>query len=65
MKTIYVPFKGTGDMATAVLGQQVSGAMTYVPFAINSKTKMRPLAVPMDKRHLLMPNVPTFNQVMA
>jgi len=26
---------------------------------------MRPLAVPMDKRHLLMPDVPTFNQVMA
>ena len=63
IKTIYVPFKGTGDMATAVLGQQVSGAMTYVPFAINNKTKMRPLAVAMDKRHPLMPDVPTFKEL--
>ncbi|HEY0887786.1 MAG TPA: tripartite tricarboxylate transporter substrate binding protein [Ramlibacter sp.] len=63
IKTIYVPFKGTGDMATAVLGQQVSGAMTYVPFAINNKTKMRPLAVAMEKRHPLMPDVPTFKEL--
>ena len=39
VKTIYVPFKGTGDMATAVMGAQVDGAMTYTAFAINNKTQ--------------------------
>jgi tripartite-type tricarboxylate transporter receptor subunit TctC len=64
IKTLYVPFKGTGDMATSVLGGQVSGAMTYVPFAIANKDKgVRPLAVAMEKRHPLMPDVPTFKEL--
>jgi tripartite-type tricarboxylate transporter receptor subunit TctC len=63
VKTIYVPFKGTGDMATSVMGAQVDGAMTYTAFAINNKTKIRPLAVAMDKRHPLMPDVPTFKEL--
>lgn len=63
VKTIYVPFKGTGDMSTAVLGAQVDGAMTYTAFAINNKGRVRPLAVAMDKRHPLMPDVPTFREL--
>jgi len=63
VKTIYVPFKGTGDMATAVMGAQVDGAMTYTAFAINNKARIRPLAVAMDKRHPLMPDVPTFKEL--
>ena len=63
IKTIYVPFKGTGDMATSVMGAQVDGAMTYTPFAINNKTRIRALAVAMDKRHPLMPDVPTFKEL--
>lgn len=64
IKTLYVPFKGTGDLATSVLGGQVTGAMTYVPFAIANKDKgVRPLAVAMDKRHPLMPDVPTFKEL--
>lgn len=63
VKTIYVPFKGTGDMATSVMGAQVDGAMTYTPFAINNKTRIRPLAVAMEKRHPLMPDVPTFREL--
>jgi tripartite-type tricarboxylate transporter receptor subunit TctC len=63
VKTIYVPFKGTGDMATAVLGSQVDGAMTYTPFAINNKARLRALAVAMDKRHPLLPDVPTFKEL--
>jgi tripartite-type tricarboxylate transporter receptor subunit TctC len=59
-----VPFKGTGDLATSVLGGQVDGAMTYVPFAIANKDKgVRPLAVAMEKRHPLMPDVPTFREL--
>lgn len=63
VKTIYVPFKGTGDMTTSVLGSQVDGAITYVPFAIANKTRVRALAVAMDKRHPLMPDVPTFKEL--
>lgn len=63
IKTNYVPFKGTGDMTMAVLGGHVDGAMTYTPFAIANKTKVRPLAVAMDKRHPLMPEVPTFKEL--
>ena len=63
IKTLYVPFKGTGDMATSVMGMQVDGAMTYTPFAITNKERIRPLAVAMDKRHPLMPDVPTFKEL--
>lgn len=64
IKTLYVPFKGTGDLATSVIGGQVTGAMTYTPFAIANKDKgVRPLAVAMDKRHPLMPDVPTFKEL--
>lgn len=63
MKTTYIPFKGTGDMTTSVLGAQVDGAMTYTAFAINNKGKVRALAVAMDKRHPLLPEVPTFKEL--
>lgn len=61
--TTYVPFKGTGDMTVAVLGGHVSGAMSYTAFAINQKGKVRALAVAMDKRHPLLPDVPTFREL--
>jgi tripartite-type tricarboxylate transporter receptor subunit TctC len=63
IKTLYVPFKGTGDMATSVIGGQVDGAITYTPFAIGNKTRVRPLAVAMETRHPLMPDVPTFKEL--
>jgi tripartite-type tricarboxylate transporter receptor subunit TctC len=63
IKTTYVPFKGTGDMTMAVLGNHVGGAMTYTPFAISQKGKVRGLAVAMDKRHPLLPDVPTFKEL--
>ena len=62
-KTTYVPFKGTGDMTTSVLGGHVGGAMSYTAFAINNKEKVRALAVAMDKRHPLLPDAPTFKEL--
>ena len=59
----YVPFKGTGDLTTAVIGQHVTGAMSYTAFAVNAKDKVRALAVAMDKRHPLLPDVPTFKEL--
>ena len=63
VKTNYLPYKGTGDMATAVLGAQIDGAMTYSAFAINNKTRVRGLAIAMEKRHPLLPDVPTFKEL--
>ena len=63
IQTTYVPFKGTGDLTTAVIGQHVTGAMSYSAFAINSSSKVRALAVAMEKRHPLLPNVPTFKEL--
>ena len=61
--TTYVPYKGTGDLTPAVIGQQVTGAMSYTAFAINTKDRVRALAVAMDKRHPLLPDVPTFKEL--
>ena len=63
VKTTYVPYKGTGDLAIAVLGSQIDGAMTYTPFAIANKGKVRALAVAMETRHPLLPDVPTFKEL--
>ncbi len=63
IKTTYIPYKGTGDMATAVVGGQIDGAMTYTPFAIANKARSGPLAVAMEHRHPLMPDVPTFKEL--
>ena len=37
--------------------------MTYTAFAINNKGKVRALAVAMEKRHPLLPDVPTFREL--
>ena len=63
VKSNYIPFKGTGDMTIAVFGGQVDGAMSYSAFAINNKTKVRALAIAMERRHPLLPDVPTFREL--
>ncbi|HEX2540182.1 MAG TPA: tripartite tricarboxylate transporter substrate binding protein [Caldimonas sp.] len=63
VKTAYVPYKGTGDMTLAVLGAHIDGAMTYTAFGIANKGRVRPLAVAMEARHPLMPDVPTFKEL--
>ena len=63
IQTTYVPFKGTGDLTTAVIGQHVTGAMSYSAFAINTKIKVRAIAIALDKRHPLLPDVPTFKEL--
>ena len=63
VKSTYIPYKGTGDMSIAVIGAQIDGAMAYTPFAISNKGRIRALAVAMEKRHPLMPDVPTFREL--
>lgn len=62
-KSTYVPFKGTGDLMSSVLGGHVDAAMTYLPFAIAQKSQLRLLAVASEKRHPIFPDVPTFKEL--
>ena len=63
IKTLYVPFKGTGDLVSAVLGNHVTGAMSYSTLAIQQKGKMRMLAIATEKRSPQFPDVPTFKEL--
>ena len=63
VKSTYIPFKGTGDLLASVAGNHVDGAMSYMPLAIQQKSKMRLLAVALDKRHPAFPDVPTFKEL--
>src|SRR5215510_943558 len=63
VKSTYVPFKGTGELVTAVLGKHVTGGMSYVPLALQQKQRIRMLAVALDKRHPAFPDVPTFKEL--
>ena len=63
VKITYVPFKGTGDLSASVAGGHVSGAMSYLPYAIQQKGKMRPLVIATEKRHPAFPDVPTFREL--
>ena len=63
IQTIYVPYKGTGDLVPAVIGGQVTGAMAYSAFAVTNKGRVRALAVAMEKRSPQLPDVPTFREL--
>jgi tripartite-type tricarboxylate transporter receptor subunit TctC len=63
IKTTYIPFKGTGELNQAVIGKHIHGALSYVTLAIGQKTRMRMLAVALDKRHPQFPDVPTFKEL--
>ena len=63
VKITYVPFKGTGDLITALIGMHVDGAMGYLPLAIQQKGKVRTLAIATEKRNPSLPDVPTFKEL--
>lgn len=63
VKSTYVPFKGTGELVTAILGKHITGGLSYVPLALQQKTRIRMLAVALDKRHPDFPDVPTFKEL--
>lgn len=63
VKTTYVPFKGTGDLVSSILGGHVAAAMSYSTLAIQQKGKMRMLAVATEKRLAQFPDTPTFREL--
>lgn len=63
IKTTYVPFKGTGAAVTALLGKQVKAEWGYTTVGATQGEAVRMLAVAMDERHPLFPDVPTFKEL--
>ena len=63
VKVNYVPFKGTGDLISSLIGMHVDGAMGYLPLAIQQNSRVRTLAVATEKRHPALPDVPTFKEL--
>jgi tripartite-type tricarboxylate transporter receptor subunit TctC len=63
IKTTYVPFKGTGDLSSSLLGGHVDGAMSYSSYAVAQKGKVRALVVATPQRLSYLPDTPTFREV--
>ncbi|KGF70933.1 C4-dicarboxylate ABC transporter substrate-binding protein [Hoeflea sp. BAL378] len=63
IKTTYVPFKGTGASTTATLGNQVKAQWGYTTVGAAQGDAVRMLAVAMEERHPLFPDVPTFKEL--
>jgi tripartite-type tricarboxylate transporter receptor subunit TctC len=61
--TTYVPFKGTGASVTALLGNQVKAQWGYTTVGAKQGDAVRMLAVAMEDRHPLFPDVPTFKEL--
>lgn len=63
IQTTYVPFKGTGASVTALLGDQVKAQWGYTTVGAAQGDAVRLLAVAMEERHPLFPDVPTFKEL--
>jgi len=63
ISTLYVPFKGTGDLVSSVLGGHVDAAMSYSSLAVAQKGKTRVLAVATPQRLAYLPDAPTFREL--
>lgn len=63
VQTTYVAFKGTGASVTALLGDQVSAQWGYTTVGATQGDQVRLLAVAMEERHPLFPDVPTFKEL--
>ena len=63
IQTTYVPFKGTGASVTALLGNQVKAQWGYTTVGAKQGDAVRMLAVAMEERHPLFPDVPTFKEL--
>jgi len=62
IKTTYIPFTGTAATTAALLGNQVQAQWSFTTVGVEQGDKVRMLAVAMDERHPLFPDVPTFKE---
>ena len=63
IQTTYVPFKGTGAAVAALLGNQTKAEWGYTTVGAKQGEAVRMLAVAMEERHPLFPDVPTFKEL--
>lgn len=63
IQTTYVPFGGTGDAVTGMLGGQVNAQWGYTTVGAGQGDQVRLLAVATEERHPLFPDVPTFKEL--
>src|SRR3954466_8071891 len=61
VKVVQVPFKGTPEVITAILGHNVDGYWAPISAVLSNvkSGKLRPLAVTTAKRNATLPDVPT------
>lgn len=62
VQTTYVPFKGTGAVNTALLGNHVDASWGYTTVRLGLGTQVRCLGVAMPERHPAIPDCPTFKE---
>src|SRR5260221_10357725 len=63
INTQYVPFKGTGDLLSSLLGGHVDSGMSYSSLAVAPKGKARVLAAAKPRRPAYLPDSPTFREL--
>src|SRR4029078_524637 len=63
VKTTYVPFKGTGDMVSSIVGGHVAAAMSHSTRAVQQKGKRRVRGVGSERGLPQFPDVPTFREL--
>ena len=59
----YIPYSGTAPSITALLGGEVETAWGYTTVGAAQGDQVRMLAVAMEERHPLFPDVPTFKEL--
>jgi len=62
IKTSYIPFTGTSASTAALLGNQIQAQWSFITVGVEQGDNVRMLAVAMDERHPLFPDVPTFKE---
>src|SRR3546814_2366074 len=62
IKTTYIPFTGTSATTAALLGKQVKAQWSFTTVGVEQEENVRMLAVAMEERHPLFPDVPTFKE---
>jgi tripartite-type tricarboxylate transporter receptor subunit TctC len=67
VKVVQVPFKGTPEVITAILGHNVDGYWAPISAVLSNvkSGKLRPLAVTTAKRNATLPDVPTIAEAGA
>lgn len=62
IKSTYIPFKGTAEAVTGLLNGSTQAQWGYTTVAASHSDKVRILAVALEERHPMYPDVPTLKE---